>query len=271
MRAHARHIRRFLAAAVALFGIVFAMGASSITRAGADVTGERWNGFSQSTVNAPTRDLATLLVDRRFRGGLTGRLQLSGRTFYVQATFTADGAFSGAGGGITLRGTLAPIGESNYALSLTYDVIGPNDRGTLVLLRMYPPDPDNPIGFPPDPCRGSYVNSEGSPGSLLLEQKPRGELDPPSDFKGRITFGAQSFYCVGTVAQNRNTDGSFSFQIVGMNSQAGQSPQRVRITGRYVPGAIQPCIRVAGTLRGDYTMLDLAGKSLDAGTFEMTF
>ena len=282
-------IAKLLLAGTMAVTTLLALGANAHAQSPAFRTGDRWNGFAQSSVSDRTRGGSVLLIDRAQASGFTGRLLVYGRTFGFQATYGADGSIAASGDGVNLHGAMVPAGNSNYAATFSYRLSALNDQGTVDLLRMYPPDPCKPVVFPPDPCKGSFVSSTGRVGGLILQHAPPSELDPPSDFVGTVTFGDQAYDAVGTIAQTANRDGSYSFEIIGQNSVPGAGAARVHISGSVIPGGVTPCVKPgcvtpcvkpgcvtpciipSGAFTGDYAMVNLTGKTLDEGIVQLAF
>ncbi|WP_309710706.1 hypothetical protein [Armatimonas sp.] len=236
-------LRTLLGAAALLSSTAFAHAA------GPFIAGSKWTGFRVSTVGGGMSS-ATLNVSNNPNSGI---LNMTGQNVPVSISCTVTGVvdLQGLGvpfAGIHVHGTVAPQGGT-YALASNYVINNlpgaHNDSGRLSLLRAYKPVTGGQtiiggtagIGlFPPDPCLGTFTSVSGFSGRMVLTHDlPReiGELNPPSEFVGKVSLNDAAFAVVGTINPIANADGRHNIEMLGENLN---------------PTSLQPCIKTVGML-----------------------
>ncbi len=259
--------RNLFAAAAILAASLF--GSAVKAQSSGFESGNHWSGFTQSSVTMAVRGQSSLTIDQSAAGRFTGHLTTGGRVYGVAGSVATDGSVDISGTGIKMHGRSEPLGDQNVVTRFNYQMSATNDQGTIELLRLYPPDPCTPVVFPPDPCRGTFVSRTGVTGSLVFENGLPSDHAPPSDFNGLVRFGNLSYNSVGTMAQRPNADGSYAYALLGQSARPDGGTAFIRIVGLYKPGSITPCIHDAGFMLGTYIGLDINGKTLDLGSFQM--
>ena len=253
--------RTLLGAAALLSSTAFAHAA------GPFVAGSHWTGFRVSTVGGGSSS-AVLDVGNNPNAGM---LKVLGQNVPVSIACTASGVvdFQGLGipyAGFRVHGAVAPQGGT-YSLTGNYFITNVpgmhNDTGRISLLRSYKTVTGGPllIGntagvglFPPGPCTGLFVNAAGFQGRMVLEHNPPGdvpgELDPPSDFVGNVSFftgdGSNTFAVVGTINPEANADGSHEIDLLGENRNLTSLYSSLTTTGLLLPAVRTNPVSIAG-------------------------
>jgi hypothetical protein len=273
-------LRSFLGAAALLSCTAFAQAANPF------IAGSKWTGMRISTVGGGSSNIALFVNSPN---PSTGKLVFLGQSVPVSIACTASGVVDLQGLGIPYAGfrVHGMVGAQGGTYSLTgnyyiNNVPGMhNDTGRVSLLRSYKTvvGGSTLVGttvgaglLPPGPCFGAFVSASNFTGRMLFEHNlpgETGELNPPSEFTGDVSFvtgdGSVKYAVVGTINPEANPDGSHTIEMIGENLAGGSV-----FTSLKTAGLLLPAVRTNPTsILGNYELIGLLRTS-DVGRFKVS-
>lgn len=273
-------LRSLLGAATLLSCTAFAHAANPF------VAGSQWTGMRLSTVGGGSSNIALFVGSPN---PSTGKLVFLGQSVPVSIACTPTGVVDLQGLGIPyagfrIHGTVGAQGGT-YSLTGNYYITNVpgmhNDTGRVSLLRSYKTvvGGSTLVGttpgvglLPPGACVGSFVSASNVTGRMVFEHNPPGdfgELNPPSEFTGTVSFvtgdGSMKYAVVGTINPAANPDGSHTIELLGENLAGGSAFTSLKTTG-----LLLPAVRTNPTsIFGNYELIGLLRTS-NVGRFQVS-
>ena len=275
--------RRGLLKAALSLGV--ALGTGSLAHAANNpfVPGSPWSGNYASLIGAGAGSV-TLTVTQN---GTTGVLIIGSANTLVIAQITWNGSgwvnIDGIGpySGFHLSGAVAVLPGGNASVMsngiyLIQNVPGlSDDFGKVAMENLQPqglvsPDPQDAnipsISIVPPDFLGTFESRSGFHGEVSLHcdavPSTRREGHSLSKLTGLLRYNDMIFNFVMTFAPTPNTDGSFTFDLIGGSVHGSTPVPLTGITGRFYPGALS-------TIRGTYQRIGTRGTALDLGTLSL--
>jgi hypothetical protein len=248
--------------------------------------GTRFIGYFQSSAQADRRGEVSLTVRSAYEGGFSALLEIPGEfTGGVKGVYQPGGALTlhGVGGGnvfdaggqmmqdVHLPSPALDLHHGSPCMSLNFTiefrrsgkVVG-TDAGDVMMLACYPWGKKSGTPFPPDPCKGLTMGTDGA--SIYMAADYLAQEN--SAARGILSWGELSFSFVATLALTPDVDGSLAFDLVGVSTERGSLLPAVHVAGRFLP-AVQADGSVRGQLVGVGVILNGDGKPVTGGAFFM--